>query len=291
MKADAPSPRLLMLDSGIGGLSILKEIRRALPQVEVVYLADTAAFPHSDQDGQALVARLTTLLEVLLDAGRPDMVLVTGSTASSLALAQLQARFELPVLGCQPPLEAAVALTQTGCVGLLETETTLHHPARGEWIERVAAGCRVVRVGARRLAGLAERRFRGLSLDRALLARESDALFAGQEEPKPDAVALGSPHYWFLLEELRRLGPPDTLWLEPGVTTTRRVQDLAASLEATPGRRPLAGGSLALFTRLSATDRKPVEKGCAAFGLSRVLALDPLSSASRQRLTGWLADA
>ncbi|MFD1378602.1 glutamate racemase [Fodinicurvata halophila] len=190
---------MLILDSGIGGLSVLKEIRRALPQAEVIYLADTAAFPHSDQNEEALVERLAALLEVLLASGRPDLVLVTGSTASSLALPQLQARFDLPIMGCQPALETAVEMTQAGCIGLLETETTRRQPARRDWIERVAAGCRVVRVGARRLAGLAERRFRGLSMDRALLARESGALFPSRSPQSPMPWSWAHPttgSYW-----------------------------------------------------------------------------------------------
>lgn len=106
-----PSLRLLLVDSGVGGLSVLKEVSKALPQAEIIYLADTAAFPHSEQNGAALVDRLKALISGVAETGHPDMVVVTGSTASCLALEDLQDHFSFPLIGCCPALERGVEMT------------------------------------------------------------------------------------------------------------------------------------------------------------------------------------
>lgn len=286
-----PSLRLLLVDSGIGGLSVLKELNKALPQAEVIYMADTAAFPHSDQNEAALANRMKALIDGFTETGRPDMVVVTGSTASSLVLEILQDHFPFPLIGCRPSLESGIEMTGRSCVGLLETEATIGLRARRAWVDRVAASCKVVRVGAKHLAALAERRFRGLPVDQAVLAQEAGGLFLGEESPTPDTVVLGSSHYWFLLEELRRLGPPGTLWLEPGLELAQRVAAQAGTIALPERRPPLIGGNLAVFSRLSPQDRRSVARGCAAFGLERVFSLDPLSKDGRARLSGLLSQA
>lgn len=289
MKSALSSLRLLLVDSGVGGLSVLKELHNALPAAEIIYMADTAAFPHSDQDGDALVHRLKAMVATLVESSRPDMVVVTGSTASSLALESLQSHLSIPFIGCRPALERGVEMTSKACVGLLETEVTLGLRARREWVDRVAPNCKVVRVGTSHLASMAERRFLGLPIDQAVLAQEAGGLFLGEEGPTPDAVVLGSSHHWFLLEELRRLCPAGTLWIEPGMEMAQRAHEQAVEVRPPMRRRPLDGGSLALFSQLSPQDRRGVERGCAAFGLKRVLRLNPLSTEGRARLAGLFA--
>lgn len=180
-----PSLRLLLVDSGVGGLSVLKELSKALPQAEIIYLADTAAFPHSDQNEAALVDRLKALISGVVETGHPDMVVVTGSTASCLALEDLQDHFSFPLIGCCPALERGVEMTGRACVGLLETELTLGLRGCRKWVDRAAASCKVVRVGTSRLAALAERRFRGLPIDQAILAQETGACFLMRKRRPP----------------------------------------------------------------------------------------------------------
>lgn len=146
-------------------------------------------------------------------------------------------------------------------------------------------------MGTSRLAALAERRFRGLPIDQAILAQETAGLFLDEEAPTPDTVVLGSPHYWFLLEELRRMGPPGTLWIEPGMEMAQRVLDQAGTIALPASRWPLNGGNLAIFSHLSPQNRRSVERGCAAFGLKRVFGLDPLSAEGRTRLFSLLSPA
>ncbi|WP_422918559.1 glutamate racemase [Rhizosaccharibacter radicis] len=230
--------RLLAFDSGIGGLGIVRELRRQLPDVPVDYLADTALFPYGEVPDHLLVPRIVSLVEAAIRRFEPDAVVVACNTASTLALGALRERIALPVVGCVPPIKWAAERSRTRHIGLLATSATVRRAYLHELRERFAPDCTLVAHGARHLADVAERVFRGAAPDEALVRRELRLLFDQPGGERVDVVGIGCTHYSFLLEPLRRLSPPGTLWLDPAEAVARR----AAAVLAAAGHAVPAGG-------------------------------------------------
>ena len=110
----AVSTRLLVFDSGIGGLSVVREIRQALPSAEISYVADDAAFPYGDWGEGALSDHVTALIGRLIGRFTPDAVVVACNTASTLVLPPLRARFATPFVGTVPAIKPAAERTRVG---------------------------------------------------------------------------------------------------------------------------------------------------------------------------------
>src|SRR5690606_34311233 len=121
-------PRVLVFDSGVGGLSILAEIRARVPHCELVYACDNGAFPYGTKGEEELVARVDWVLKALIRATAPDIVVVACKTASTVALPHVRAHCQKPVVGVVPAIKPAAKLTQSGVIGLLATPATVARP-------------------------------------------------------------------------------------------------------------------------------------------------------------------
>jgi len=105
----AASPTVLVFDSGVGGLTVFREVRRARPDARFVYLADDAGFPYGDQPEDALIARIVGVLGEAIARHAPDLVVVACNTASTLALPELRANFTVPFVGTVPAIKAMIS--------------------------------------------------------------------------------------------------------------------------------------------------------------------------------------
>lgn len=271
-------PRVLVLDSGIGGLGIASAIRRAVPEAGLTYLADHGWFPYGSRDADALAARLVRLVGLLSGRHAPDLVVIACNTASTAALAALRAAFPaLAFVGVVPPVKWAAARSRTRTIGLLATEATVGRAYVRDLRDRFAPDCRLVAHGAGRLAGLAEARFRGEKVTRDAVADELAPLFAAPGGDCIDTICLGCTHYGLLLDELRAAAPAGLEWLDPAEAVARRVAGLldrpvapgaASGAAAAPGR--------AYSTRLpdAAGARDALRSGFARAGFAPLLPLD-----------------
>lgn len=273
--ADA-RPRLIIFDSGVGGLSVLREIRASLPESAITYVADNGGFPYGDLDDGTMVARIAAILDTLLPRLRPDAVVVACNTASTIALPTVRGLFpDVPFVGCVPAIKPAASISRTRAIGLLATPATVRRPYTLDLIARFAADCRVVSVGAVHLAALAEARLRGHEPDPALVAREAAPLFTPSDGPPVDTVVLGCTHYPFLLDLLRAAAPREVTWLESGAAIARRVRAVLADRGAGPAASSDGAGT-AIFTAPPA-DAAALAASLAGFGLAR-LSVDPLGT-------------
>ena len=118
-------PTILVFDSGLGGLTVLREIVRARPDAHYVYVADDAFFPYGAHGEAELIAHVVPLIDDLIDRHRPDLVVIACNTASTIALPTLRARFPLPFVGTVPAIKPACAASQTKRVSVLGTEGTV----------------------------------------------------------------------------------------------------------------------------------------------------------------------
>ncbi len=238
---------VLAFDSGIGGLSIVGELRRLLPMARIDYLADNAVYPYGELADEVLVERVCGVIGAAIRRLRPALVVVACNTASTIALGALRERFAVPFVGCVPPIKWAAELSRTRHIGLLATAATVRRPYLRALQERYAPDCRLIAYGARDLADLAEAAFRGHRIDADAVRRELDRMFGQPGGERIDVVGLGCTHYGVLLPSLRALSPAGITWLDPAAAVARRAAGLA-------GPAGGGGGGLAWFTASTAAD-------------------------------------
>ncbi len=145
---------ILVFDSGLGGLTVYREIAAVRPDAGFVYVADDAAFPYGALAEPALVTRVVDLMGELIAAHRPDLVVIACNTASTIVLPALRKNFGVPFVGTVPAIKPACAASVTKRVSVLGTEATIKREYTRALIRDYAQGCEVTLVGARALAGL-----------------------------------------------------------------------------------------------------------------------------------------
>ena len=219
-----PHPTLLIFDSGVGGISIADEIRRALPQCNLFYVADNAIFPYGTQEESVLVSRLVTLLPHLEQHARPDIIVIACNTASTVVLEPLRAQTRTPIIGVVPAIKPAGQLTQNNSIALLATPGTVKRHYVQRLIEEFAPQCQVVRVGSSELVHQAENKLRGLPVDTDLIARELAPLLTGGTPP--DTVVLGCTHFPLLRDEIQQALPAGIRLIDSGDAIARRARFL-----------------------------------------------------------------
>jgi glutamate racemase len=233
--------RLLVFDSGIGGLSVAREIRCASPDVEMIYAADDDGFPYGELEESELIKRVVDLLARLIPQYHPDAVVIACNTASTLVLPQLRERFSIPFVGTVPAVKPAVAATRSGLISVLATPGTMRRDYTRDLIDSFARHCSVRLVGCPALAALAEVRIRDEPLDDDAVRAEIRPAFVEQSGKRTDVVVLACTHYPFLAEDLGRLAPWPVTWIDPAPAIARRVTDVV-------GRGGNGGGTAILLS-------------------------------------------
>ncbi len=150
------APTILVFDSGLGGLSVFRELARARPDARFVYAADDAGFPYGARSEEDLVARVVGVMDALIARLAPDAVVIACNTASTLVLPVLRARYSIPFVGTVPAIKPACEGSLTKQVSVLATPGTVKRDYTQALIRDFAGACRVTLVGSTRLAGLAE---------------------------------------------------------------------------------------------------------------------------------------
>jgi glutamate racemase len=251
---------ILVFDSGLGGLTVFREVAKMRPDARYLYVADDAFFPYGSHGEAELVARVTELMGELIDNNRPDLVVIACNTASTLVLPHLRTRFRVPFVGTVPAIKPACAVSRTKRVAVLGTEATVSREYTRALIRDFANGSDVVLVGSARLAAFAEHELNGATVADDLIAREIAPCFVDDGGRRTDTVVLACTHYPLLLDRFERLAPWPVTFVDPAPAIARRVADLlgpAASAEVpsparfafTSGRLPSAplGAALARF--------------------------------------------
>lgn len=254
----APRERILMFDSGLGGLTVYREVVAARPQADYIYVADDAGFPYGGKSEPALVDRVVSLIGELIAAHKPDLVVIPCNTASTIVLPDLRKKFEVPFVGTVPAIKPACAASQTKRVSVLGTEGTVAREYTRALIRDYAQGCDVTLVGSKELARYAEAELRGTPAGEAELRAEIAPCFR-DDGKRTDTVVLACTHYPLLLDRLQTLSPWPVNYLDPAPAIARRVADLLG-----PAPRSAAQGT----TRAIFTSGRPPQQVLARFGIS-----------------------
>lgn len=208
-----------VFDSGVGGLSVLREIRRALPAEALCYVADSAHAPYGDKSADYIEARSRQIIRFLQQQGAKAVV-VACNTVTGLAIEHLRQTFpQLPIVAIEPAVKPAALATRSGVVGVLATRQTVASPGLERLVRTHGSGKRLL---LQACPGWVERVERGELSD-------ADTLAAVAQYVQPlldqgaDTLVLGCTHYPFLLPLIRQLTGQAVQVLDPAPAVAREL--------------------------------------------------------------------
>jgi|SRR5580692_2934790 glutamate racemase len=226
---------ILIFDSGLGGLTVYREVVAARADADFLYVADDAAFPYGALAEPALISRVVALMDELIAAHRPDLVVIACNTASTIVLAELRKKFTVPFVGTVPAIKPACAGSVTKRVSVLGTEATVKREYTRALIRDYAQDCEVTLVGSPTLASYAEAELDGAPAGDAKIRAETEPCFRDGAK-RTDTVVLACTHYPLLLHRLRQLAPWPVNFIDPAPAIARRVVELLGPSPAAAGR-------------------------------------------------------
>ena len=229
-------PTILVFDSGLGGLTVLREVVKARPDAHYVYVADDAFFPYGHHSEDAIIARVVPLIGELIAAHTPDLVVIACNTASTLVMSHLRGAYSTPFVGTVPAIKPACANSRTKRVSVLGTKGTVKREYTQALIRDFAQGCEVTLVGSPDLASLAESALSGIEVSDAAIEAELAPCFVGDDAAaRTDTVVLACTHYPLLIDRFVKLAPWPVDWIDPAPAIARRVVDLLGHSEGEAG--------------------------------------------------------
>jgi len=235
---------LLLFDSGVGGLSVLRAVTALLPNAPIVYVADNGGFPYGTKTEAEIATRVPALLGRLTERYHPRLIVIACNTASTIALGAARAALDLPIVGTVPAIKPAAALSKTRAIGVLGTNATVRQPYVDRLSEEFASDCLVIRHGSARLVELAEAKLRGEPTPPEDFKEALAGLLNQPGGDRIDTVVLACTHFPLVAEELQQASPQPIHFVDGAEGIARRVAFLTNGQDW-PERRP---DGLAIFT-------------------------------------------
>ncbi len=224
--AQSRNAEIGLLDSGLGGLSIVQALQRAMPAERLLYYADSAYCPYGERDEAFIRSRTLTIASELEQRGAKAIV-IACNTACAAALEHVRSAVSVPVVGLEPAVKPAVALTRTGRIAVFATPRTIASRRLDILIERYATGIIVERIAAPDWVGFVER---------DQIASE-DAFHAVERLVRPaiergaDVLVLGCTHFPFLTSLIRTAAGPGVAIVDSGDAIARRARHVLEELD------------------------------------------------------------
>lgn len=221
-------PTILLFDSGVGGLSVYKEVKELLPNCHYLYCFDNAFFPYSEKTEYAIIQRTLSICNKIDQMFPLDLIVIACNTASTIVLPALRERFSIPIVGTVPAIKPAANISETKHIGLLATKGTVKRTYVSELINRYANHCIVEKIGSTKLVEIAEQKLHGKVVNITQLTRE---LEPWQSLPQLDTVVLGCTHFPLIKDEIAHCLPQVTHFLDAGKAIAARVKSLLLDTE------------------------------------------------------------
>ncbi|MEN0035963.1 MAG: glutamate racemase [Cellvibrio sp.] len=260
----SPPTRILVFDSGVGGLSVAREIQQRLPQNPLVYASDNAFFPYGTKGEAELIERVDQVISELLERYPSDILVVACNTASTLTLPHLRSKLSLPIVGVVPAIKPAALMSTTGVIGLLATPATVARPYTHELIREYATNSTVISLGSSELVQIAEQKLRGEEIDLDAIGRIAQQLMQADQAEKMDVLVLACTHFPLLKDELAEHLPEQIKLIDSGAAIARRVEFLLADCaEPAEGYTP---EHIAVFTKAT-TAAEQLAPALTGFGI------------------------
>ena len=242
-----------IFDSGVGGLSVLNEIRRLIPEESLLYFADTKNLPYGNKSESFLRARSLEISRFLYDQGAKILV-IACNTATAAGVESVRENLNIPVIAVEPPIKPAVALSSSGIIGVLATELTLASQRFRTLIDRYAKDLKVIERSSNDLVPLVENCNWSDILGRTIIGKVVDE-FVSQGV---DAIVLGSTHFSFLKDIIIELSNGKLIPVGSAEATAQQ----ALKIYKESGMIPVGQGQAKIFV---SGDLKLFKKNLAAF--------------------------
>ncbi|WP_438432006.1 glutamate racemase [Gorillibacterium sp. sgz500922] len=247
---------IAIMDSGVGGLTVVREVLRQLPQEQIVYFGDTARAPYGPRPPEEVV-RFTREIAEYLTRYKPKMLVLACNTATAVALDDIRSRVEIPVVGViKPGARAAVKASRTGRIGVIGTEGTVKSGAYEEALREISAQLEIVSLACPDLVPLVEAGEYESPLAWEIVRRS----LAPLQDQKLDSLILGCTHYPFLAAPIAEAMGPSTQLINSAEETVREIsailsyqEDLAKREDGTPLHRFFCSGDSAIFRRITSS--------------------------------------
>lgn len=258
----------LVFDSGVGGLTVARELMAFAPDLAVDYAADTGFFPYGDKSDEALRARLPLVAKALYDRVLPDVFVIACNTASTLALEEVRRVLPCPVVGTVPAIKPAASLSRSGVIGLLATPGTIRRAYTDQLIADFANDVQVIKHGSVALVKLAEAVAAGECPDLAAFAAAQKPLFEAPGGEAMDTIVLACTHFPLVRDELMASAPRQVRYVDSGQAIARQTLRLLKDASAA---RTGAGGRAFITDALE--PRADLQAVFARFGFSPTLSV------------------
>jgi glutamate racemase len=234
-----------VFDSGVGGLTVLRALRAAMPDESFIYLGDTARLPYGTKSDQTVVRYSLQCAAVLVARGIRALV-VACNTASASSLQALRLHYpELPIIGViQPGAEAAVAASQSKHIAVIGTEGTIHGGAYQRAIRAVHAAASIEAVACSLFVAMAEEGWTEGPIVESVARRYLDPLFANTAQSAPDTLVLGCTHFPVLADAIRAVLPPQVRMVDSALTTAAAVRRRLQASDTAAGEISNSGGTM-----------------------------------------------
>lgn len=259
---DASAP-ILLFDSGVGGLSVLGEVRKLLPNAPVIYAADNGGLPYGTKTEAEVAARVCGLLGRMSERYRPRLICIACNTASTIALAMVRDVLNVAVVGTVRAIKPAAEQTRSGTIGLLGTAATIRQPYVDRLAAEFAADKRLLRHATGELVGAAEAKLRGRSVDPRVYARAAAGLRDQPGGEAIDTVVLACTHFPLVADELAAAFGPGVSLVDGAAGIARRIVHLTAGQDMIRTRPDFA-----LFTK-NDPDLAALGPALAQYGMSK----------------------
>ncbi len=227
-----------IFDSGVGGLSVWREMLKLLPGNRFFYLADSAYCPYGPKTKEEIIERAGAITKFFIAQGA-EAIVVACNTATSAAIASLREEFTVPFIGMEPAVKPAASLTKTGVIGVLATKGTLEGKMYNSSLKKYAKNIEVVQRVGKGLVPLVEKgKLEGGETERLL-----KSYILPMVERGADHIVLGCTHYPFLKESIQKIAGDGVTLVDPAPAVARRVYSVVKEIAETKGYReiPLSG--------------------------------------------------
>ncbi|MCC4819412.1 glutamate racemase [Vibrio lentus] len=218
--SDSLQKNILVFDSGVGGLSVYKEISQLLPNHNYTYVFDNEAYPYGELDQQVLVRRVQTIVASFVATHAIDIVVIACNTASTIVLPTLRANNQIPIVGVVPAIKPA-SLLANKAVGLIATPATITREYTHELIKNFSSNKRVELLGSTRLVDMAEDKLRGEAINIEELQQILQPMIN-----MVDVAVLGCTHFPLIKSEIQQVLGESVVLIDSGKAIAKRVQGL-----------------------------------------------------------------
>lgn len=216
-------------DSGWGGLSIMKTARQILPSEDFIYVADCANAPYGDRTHEFIVDRARKIARFLFESQEIKALVIACNTATAEAIDTLRKELpQAPIVGVEPAIKPAVALSKKHCIGMISTTRTASSDRYRQLLKRYGQNSHILSTGCPGLMDCVEAGEFNTATTRELLHRYLDPML----EAGIDTLVLGCTHYPFLSDTIASIVGPEVTLYEPSLAVSRRLQTLLKDAQA-----------------------------------------------------------